>query len=333
MFPEAMHQQRRILGTFKKGAPRVCFAAEESADFQLHLQILPVNLHYSKIQQFRQKALIEIGKPFEISEFFETYKNNPNDAYLAFNEKARAILKSMMLDIEDVAHYEEYNFLRKIIRYDRIRHNYKRYNYYDECKEEKKVIEEIEHLKANFPEKFEDLMLETKKYSTGLKKLNFRDWLLNRKISGFRLIAKCLLMVILFPFFLFGSINNALPCSLANLITGKMTDRVFVGSVRLFLGFMLFPLYYLGICIAASLISHSLIIGIAYTILAFLSLFVYYRYRVILLKLWHTCRYFFKRKTPDVKELKKLKNNILQFFSHNSHTKPQCEICSQTINH
>jgi hypothetical protein len=220
----------------------------------------------------------------------------------------------MVLDIENAEHYEEYNLLRKVVRRERINRNYKKYNYYDEFKEEKKVIHEIDHLKENFPEKFNDLMTETKKYSEGLKKLNFRDGLINRKISGFRLIAKSLLMVVLLPFFLFGCINNALPCSLANLITGKMADRVFVGSVRLFLGFLLFPLYYLGICVAASLISHSLIFGVAYTVLAFLSLFVYYRYRVILLKLWHACRYFFKRKTDEVKQLKTLKKDILQFF-------------------
>jgi 1-acyl-sn-glycerol-3-phosphate acyltransferase len=315
MFPEAMHQQRRILGTFKKGVPRVCFAAEEATNFQLHLQVLPVNLHYSHIQQFRQKVLIEIGKPFEISEFFETYKRNPNEAYLQFNEKARAILKSMVLDIEDAEHYEEYNLLREVIRRHRICHNYKRYNYYDEFKEEKKVIDEIDRLKANAPEKFEKLMTETKNYATGLKKLNFRDWLVNHKISGCGLIAKCLLMILLLPFFLFGCINNALPCMLTNYITGKMKDKVFIGSVRLFLGFLLFPFYYLGICIAASLIAHSIIIGISYAILAFLSLFVYYRYRVILLKLWHTARYYFKRKMEDIQELVNLKNSIFQYFT------------------
>jgi 1-acyl-sn-glycerol-3-phosphate acyltransferase len=314
MFPEAMHQQRRILGTFKKGVPRVCFAAEESSDFQLHLQVLPVNLHYSHIQQFRQKALIEIGKPFDISEFFETYKNNPNEAYLQFNQKTRAILKTMVLDIEDVEHYEEYNLLREVIRYDIICRNYKKYNYYDEFKEEKRVIDDIDRLKANFPEKFENLMTQTKKYSTGLQKLNFRNWLINSKISGLGLVAKYLLMILLLPFFLFGCVNNALPCALTNYITGKMKDKVFIGSVRLFLGFMLFPFYYLGICIAASLISHSFTVGISYTVLAFLSLFVYYRYRVILLKLWHTVRYFFKRKTDEVQQLMALKEDILRYF-------------------
>jgi len=314
MFPEAMHQQGRYLNTFKKGVPRVCFGAEEAADFQLKLQILPVNLHYSSVQHFREKALIEIGKPFEIGELLDLYKNNANEAYLKFNEKARGILKSMVLDIEDREHYDEYDFLREMIRAHRIKNNYKRYNYYDEFKEEKKVITEIDTLKSEFPEKFETLMTETKNYSALLKKLNFKEWLVNKKINTFRVFAKSLLVLLLLPVFLFGLINNGLPCSMANLFTSKLKDRVFVGSVRFLLGFFGFPLWYIGICVAASLLSHSFMVGLAYTILAFLSLYVYHQYRVIVKKLWHTWRFYFQRKTAEVSQLKNLKNSILSFF-------------------
>jgi len=314
MFPEAMHQQGRFLGTFKKGVPRICFGAEEAADFQLNLQILPVNLHYSKVQKFREKALVEIGKPFGINEFLETYKENPNDAYLQFNNKARAILKSMVLDIEDTEHYDEYNFLREMIRQYRIKNNYKRYNYYDEFKEEKKVIAEIDALKEKTPEKFESLMTTTKEYSESLKKLNFRDWLVQKNTTGFGLIMKSLLMVFLSPFFLFGFVNNVIPTFLVNYLTDKIPDRVFVGSLRFIMGFLLLPFWYIGICIAASLISHSFLIGVSYTVLAFLSLFVYYSYRLTIRKLWHNWRFFFKRKTEEVIILKELKAKILAFF-------------------
>ena len=314
MFPEAMHQQGRFLGTFKKGVPRICFGAEEAADFKLNLQILPVNLHYSKVQKFREKALIEIGKPFGISEFLETYKENPNEAYLQFNNKARAILKSMVLDIEDTEHYDEYNFLREMIRQYRIKNNYKRYNYYDEFKEEKKVIVEIDALKEKTPEKFETLMTVTKTYSESLKKLNFRDWLVHKKISGFGLTMKSLLMFIISPFFLFGFMNNVIPTFLVNYLTDKIPDRVFVGSLRFIMGFLLLPFWYIGICIAASFILHSFIAGIAYTFLAFLSLFIYYGYRITTRKLWHEWRFFFNRKTKEVISLKELKYKILAFF-------------------
>ncbi|MDR2970413.1 MAG: 1-acyl-sn-glycerol-3-phosphate acyltransferase [Bacteroidales bacterium] len=314
MFPEAMHQQRRILGTFKKGVPRICFSAEEANNFHLNLQILPVNLHYSNIQLFREKALIEIGKPFKFNEFFETYKNNPNDAYLKFNDKARTVLKSMVLHIEDNENYEAFDFLREIIRSYRIENNYKKYNYYDEFKEEKKVITEIDALKDNDPDKFQTLISETKKYSELLKKLNFKDYLLNENKTGVQLTIKTLLMFLFFPVFLFGFVNNAIPCGLANLLTRKIKDKVFIGTFRFLLGFLLFPLWYIGICTAASLIAHSLIIGLLYTVLAFISLFWFYRYRVNMLKLWHKWRFFFQRKTKAILQLKNLRNNILLSF-------------------
>ncbi|MCL2436168.1 MAG: 1-acyl-sn-glycerol-3-phosphate acyltransferase [Lentimicrobiaceae bacterium] len=315
MFPEAAHQPGRYLNTFKKGVPRICFEAEEAANYQLNLQVLPVNLHYSNILNFREKALIEIGKPFGFGEFLETYKNNPNDAYLQFNEKARAILKSMVLDIEDREHYEEYNLLRDMVRRYRMKNNYKKYNYFDEFKEEKNIIAEIDTLKAENPEKFEVLMTETKKYSDLLKKLNFRDWLVNKKQTGFGLVIKTLLMVLFFPFFAFGFINNVLPCLPANILTKKIKDKVFTGSIQFVIGFILFPVWYLLILLAASLISGSFLIGLSYTILAFISLFVYYRYKVIALKLRHAWRYFSQRKTEEVKSIKVLKNNILSVFS------------------
>jgi len=312
MFPEAMHQQGRYLGPFKKGVPRVCFHAEEAADFQLGLQILPVNLHYSSIHHFREKVLIDIGKPFEINEFFETYKNAPNEAYMQFNEKARAILQSMVLHIEDKEFYHEFDFLREMIRNYRIKNFYRKYDYYDEFKEEKKVIETLDTLKENEPEKFQTLMYETKEYSQLLKKMRFKDALVNKKMSGLGLLWQSFLRVLLFPVFLFGFINNAIPCGIANLLTRKIPDKVFIGTLRFILGFFLFPIWYLGILIATSFVFHSLVIGVSLTVLAFVSLFPFYRYRVNTHKLWHSWRYYFKRKTEEVNKLKSLKNNILE---------------------
>jgi 1-acyl-sn-glycerol-3-phosphate acyltransferase len=314
MFPEAMHQQGRFLGTFKKGVPRICFGAEEAADFQLHLQILPVNIHYSNILRFREKVLAEIGEPFTFGEFLEAYKNNPNDAYLQFNEKARAIFQKMVLDMNDLEHYEEYNQLRDMVRTYRMKNNYKNYNYFDEFKEEKKVVDEIDHLKEKTPEKFDTLMTDTKRYSELLKKLNFRNWLINKKFTGFGLAVKTLLMTLLFPFFLFGYLNSIIPCKLATFLTKKIKDKVFTGSIQFVLGFLLFPIWYLIILLAASLIGHSFVIGLSYTVLAFLSLFVYYRYKVSALKLRHSWRYFLKRKTEEVLELEDMKGKIMVFF-------------------
>lgn len=314
MFPEAAHQQGRYLATFKKGVPRICFEAEERSHFQLNLQVLPVNLHYSNINNFREKVLIEIGKPFKINDFFETYKTNPNEAYIQFNETTRVIIKSMVLDIEDKMHYTEYNLLREVVRDYRIKNNYKKYNYFDEFKEERKVISEIDTLKEKEPEKFECLMTSTKTYSELLQQLNFRDELVNKKITGMGLAAKTVLMTLLFPFYLFGLINNGFPCLITNKLIGKVKDKVFRGSLRFIMGFMLMPMWYLLILIAASVIAKSFTVGICYTLLAFLSLFVYYRYKVTLLKFWQTMRYFLKRKTDEVRQLMVLKEDILQYF-------------------
>jgi hypothetical protein len=90
---------------------------------------------------------------------------------------------------------------------------------------------------------------------------------------------------------------------------------VFTGSIQFVIGFFFFPIWYLGILLAASLILHSFIVGLSYAVLAFLSLFVCYRYKVTSLKLWHSWRYLLKRKTDAIRGLEDLKGKILRFFN------------------
>ena len=66
--PEAQHQQGHYLGSFKKGFPRIAFAAEEMADFKLDLQILPVNIHYKDYYNARSEVVLTVGEPFGCTE-------------------------------------------------------------------------------------------------------------------------------------------------------------------------------------------------------------------------------------------------------------------------
>ena len=113
--PEAQHQQGHYLGSFKKGFPRIAFAAEEMADFKLGLQILPVNIHYKDYYNARSEVVLTVGEPFGCAEFAEVFKNDPNIAYQELNEKARVRLKAITPDIEAYEdYYQEEDLLRQM---------------------------------------------------------------------------------------------------------------------------------------------------------------------------------------------------------------------------
>ena len=115
IFPEAGHQHGHYMSTFKKGFSRIAFAAEEMNDFKLGVQILPLNIHYSNYFNFQSDLMVTCGKPFTYDEFFELYKEAPNQAYLALNEKARARVKEMTPDIDIPEYYNEIEALTHIM--------------------------------------------------------------------------------------------------------------------------------------------------------------------------------------------------------------------------
>jgi len=313
MFPEAAHQHGRYLSTFKKGFPRICFAAEERADFNLQLQMLPVCLHYSHYEHCCTELLIIIGKPFTFEELFELYKTEPNNAYLALNDKARKILKEMVIDIEDQEHYQEYDLLRTLIAKNRLAKQKRKYTFYEQFQEERKVVSDIDELKKNSPDKFDALMTDTKNYLTGLKEVRLRDFLIGKKVSLFSLFFRKLCLILLFPFYLFAFINNAIPYYLPELLVKKFKDRQFHSSARYLSGFLIFPVFYL-ILFAVVWIFSSFLFAAAYILATAFMLKLIYFYKVAVIKFWHTWRYYLLKNKPSIQRLIKLKENILIFF-------------------
>ena len=115
IFPEATHQHGHYMNTFKKGFARIAFSAEELNDYQLGLQVLPLNIHYSNYFNFRSDLMVTVGKPFTFEELFDTYKENHDKGYLALNEKARTRVKEITPDIDIPEYYNEIDALTQMM--------------------------------------------------------------------------------------------------------------------------------------------------------------------------------------------------------------------------
>ena len=317
MFPEAGHQAGHFMTTFKKGFPRIAFKAEEMADFNLNLQILPLNIYYDNYFNFRGYLSITVGKPFTISEFFEKYKLEPNKAFAALNEKARAAIKAMTLDIEDKEHYEEYDILRQM-SHTPLKELGKdsATPLYEQQREDIETVRKLDEMRATEPEKFANLMSAAREYLNGLQKLNLRDWLINYNIKATSLIFKTLLLIILAPVYLFGLINNIIPFKLPEPLKRKMNDRMFSSSVNYALSVLItFPLWYLILFVAAWVVSGQLWFAAAYLFAAFCSLFFFFKYKKWFIKWRASCRYYIMCKSGNkmLQKIKELKKNILTY--------------------
>lgn len=313
IYPEAQHQQGHYLGTFKKGFPRIAFTAEEEADFNLNLQIQPINIHYSDYFNARTDVVLTIGKPFTFSEFFDTYKTDPNIAYQQLNAKARARLKAITPDNELHEEFDdEIELLRTMWTTARLEKKEICPNYFPYRQpEEVQTVQTIVDLKEKNPDKFAHLMQVTRAYLDELTKLNFRDWIVGQDVTAWTVISNTLLGLIALPFALFGFITNILPFEFPAYLRRKIKDRHLHASFNLVGAIASFTIYYPLVFIIIWIASKSFIRALSFILLMFLTFFVFYGCKRGWPKLVAYWRYFKLSRAGATKNLENLKNEIL----------------------
>ena len=333
LFPEAGHEDCHHLGTFKKGFARIAFRAVELSDYQLKLKILPLGNHYSNYFRMQGKLMINIGEPFEFTELYELHKTDPNRAQYLLAQKARERVKKLMLEVEDLDYYDEYIMLCTIYRDTYIRHRpprdgrpekrtsifcrirYNNPGYFpNELEADQHIVATLDELKAKDRPAFEQLMTKAGQYKKNLKQLKLRDWIFRRRfLAGFWI--RTIALLLFSPFWLFGYLNNALPFYAGNLITRRVKDRMLHSSFHLGLGTLVtFPLWYLILFSTVWIISGTFWMAAAYLAVLPLSLLIFFRSKVLIIKLYNRTRRFWLkvRKNPLLAASEKLRREIVE---------------------
>lgn len=112
IFPEAGHQDKHWLGFFSLGYLRMAFEAAESANFEKEIFILPAANHYSNYTGLREQTWIRFGTPISLQPWYSRYKDKPRTCQREVNQLVREQIQAMMLDIQDLDHYREIDFIR-----------------------------------------------------------------------------------------------------------------------------------------------------------------------------------------------------------------------------
>ena len=71
IFPEGLSHSEARLGKMKTGAARIALEAEEAADWQLKLRVVPVGLTYHRKHAFRGRVAVAVGRPLEVGNWRE----------------------------------------------------------------------------------------------------------------------------------------------------------------------------------------------------------------------------------------------------------------------
>jgi 1-acyl-sn-glycerol-3-phosphate acyltransferase len=100
IFPEGSHSLKYQVRPLKKGVARIAFMAEESANFNLNTQIIPIGIQYENHFLPEGRTLITFGKPIKVKDFNEAYRADKNKGIDLLIAEIHKGLKSLVLNIE-----------------------------------------------------------------------------------------------------------------------------------------------------------------------------------------------------------------------------------------
>jgi len=112
IYPEGMHQDKHWLGDFSFGYTRLAFQTAENDGFAHDIKIVPSAHHYADYFELQTDVVVRFGPPISLAPYYELYKTKPRSAQREVNKLVRAQIEDMMLDVRDLEHYEEIDWLR-----------------------------------------------------------------------------------------------------------------------------------------------------------------------------------------------------------------------------
>ena len=243
ILPEGNHATFRKLRQLKKGICRIAFQTAEASGFDTEINIVPVGLEYSHYWRFRQVLTVVYGHPIHVSEYYDSYRENPNRAIAELRDRLSDDLKKVMVHIEDEENYDAVNELRSIVN-----EKYSDSIKYPKLFRDKRLVNKLNDMRASDPEGYRELCADTLSVKEMATKLNISYRHLRKKNHrlGWLFISSLLLLAGL-PVFLVGAALNILTYQVSYLQAIKSKDPAFISTARygFFLGlsFIFGPLY------------------------------------------------------------------------------------------
>lgn len=248
LYPEAGHQDKRWLGNFSPAYLKMAFGAAEESGFQREVFVMPSAHHYSVYQHAREDGMIIFGKPISLKPYYEQYKEQPRAVIREINVLVRKQIEDMMLNITDLAHYDQIDFLRDGIFGDHYAKESGRNPKHlpSKLESDKELVAKLDDARKAEPQKMGGVYDNVRKLAKGIKKLRIREWLFEKKNTGLSgLIGRALLLILGLPLFVACYIPTFPMFVIPELFLKKfIKDQMFRSSIRVgVLLLIVFPLF------------------------------------------------------------------------------------------
>ncbi len=250
IMPEGNQGYERKIRPLVKGIFRIAFAAQQKYGTQPGVKIIPVGIDLGDYVKARKHIIVNFGKPIEISEYMNSFNENPVNATNELRSRLKNDLSNLTMDLGTEKYYKCFEAATQIAA-NSIEKKSNTENYIlDKFRIRQKVAEHLVETEQNQPEKIELLDKLCANYDEYLKKLKLKDWVLSSgvlKKSG--LFVEGIYLLISSFLFIYGLLLNILPFFgpvyiRKNILKAK--DHGFFSSLHYVLAIIFtFPVFYL----------------------------------------------------------------------------------------
>ena len=225
LFPEGKHDIRRVPRKLTKGISRIALGTMNEDNPPKELYVVPVGLNYTDHKSFRSSVHIIYGKAIKID------LNNPEtNTPEALRKTINIELLNRTIGLKE-AYYDQLDTL-----IFKTEHGYQ---LSDTETINSKALKYTDYFESN---NSDGLFNAIDEFDESLENLGAKNWL---SISSTGKVTLLIKLIFLFPFYLYGLIQNLIPILIIeSIIWLKVKDKIFSASIRFSIGLFLFPLYW-----------------------------------------------------------------------------------------
>ena len=246
IMPEGNQETEQRIRPLVKGIFRIAFATQEQCGPEKPVIIIPVGLDYGSIFKYGKHIIINIGKPVNMTEYLELYRENQAQAMNELRQRLSDSLKNLTVDIDSTDHYEEILTATELAGFEA---QTGRHFTIESFKLRQKAAKTLVHKEKTDTVGFQAFAENCRALAKQLKTLHLKPQVLSgSKPSLAALALDAVLLCMTFPIFVQGFLLNFIPFFLPVYLRKNVFKAQYDGffsSLHFGTGLLTFPLYYL----------------------------------------------------------------------------------------
>jgi 1-acyl-sn-glycerol-3-phosphate acyltransferase len=285
MFPEGISITERKLQPIKTGAARIVLGAEERNSFSLGVKVITIGLNYENPHRFKKNLFINVDEPIDAKIYRDEYANDQFKACEKLTEQIRQQLEKLTISIQDsrvdkLQEAVEFLYKNKLSKELGIGKKDKEADFILS----KNITKSVTYFVEQKPDFALDMQKRIHDYLRNVQRLGLSDEYLNKDNKSRSFIGNSmksfLVMLLGFPIYVYGLINNYLAYKIPGIIAERATQQIqFRGPIAMVSGTFTFLICYsIQIALVWNLSEHAVATCIYAASLPISGWFAYWYY-------------------------------------------------------